>query len=339
MTALRLSLVAGLLVLGCLLVLVLVFVPRRPAPTGPQAVSNMEVVLRDLGGRSLPVTVWYPGGVREPAPVILYSPGWAGTRTQSSIQIENLASHGFVAVGCDDIASDPALDPDRGVSLDLGSDAALKATIERGGRHVAQAGQPADRYPARPRKRPGCQPRWPSRPRAHRRHGLLGGRRGGDPGGPDGPSHPRRPQHRRRPVGADLRPDRPAGLLPAVQPRGISRRSRVDLGRSGRAQLRAHQCGRHTAQQAPHGTAAQLLVHDRAGGPRRPRGWPVRAAAEHAVPDQFPALSHERRHRAAGGRLLPQHADGRRRAARLPGRQERSDRALVSPTGREPPLR
>ncbi|GEP55039.1 alpha/beta hydrolase family protein [Reyranella soli] len=136
MTALRLSLVAGLLVLGCLLVLVLVFVPRRPSPTGPQAVSHMEVVLRVSDGRSLPVTVWYPAGVREPAPVILYSPGWAGTRTQSSIQIENLASHGFVVVGCDDVASDPALDPDRGVSLDLGSDAALKATIERGGRHV-----------------------------------------------------------------------------------------------------------------------------------------------------------------------------------------------------------
>lgn len=136
MTAMRLSLVAGLLVLGCLIVLVLVFVPRRPSPTGPHSVNRIEVALRDSGGRSLPVTVWYPADLREPAPVILYSPGWGATRTQSSIQVENLASHSFVVVGCDDFASDPAADPDHGASLELGSDAALKATIERGGRHV-----------------------------------------------------------------------------------------------------------------------------------------------------------------------------------------------------------
>jgi dienelactone hydrolase len=136
MTNLRLSLAAGLLALGCLLVLVLVFVPRRPSPTGPQAVGQMEVVLREPAGRSLPVTVWYPAGLREPAPVILYSPGWGGTRTQSSLQVGNLASHGFVVVGCDDIASDPTTDPDHGMPLDFGSEAALKATIERGGKHV-----------------------------------------------------------------------------------------------------------------------------------------------------------------------------------------------------------
>jgi predicted dienelactone hydrolase len=84
----------------------------------------------------LPTTVWYPVAASAPAPVILYSPGWGGTRTQSSIQVENLASHGFVVIGCDDFASDPALDPERGLSLELGSDTALKATIERGGRHV-----------------------------------------------------------------------------------------------------------------------------------------------------------------------------------------------------------
>jgi dienelactone hydrolase len=93
-------------------------------------------VLRDSGGRALPVTVWYPDGTRTPAPVILYSPGWGGRRDQSSIQVENLASHGFVVVGCDDVASDPATDPDRGQSIELGSDAALKATIDRAGRHV-----------------------------------------------------------------------------------------------------------------------------------------------------------------------------------------------------------
>jgi dienelactone hydrolase len=84
----------------------------------------------------LPVTVWYPEATRTPAPVILYSPGWGSRRDQSSIQVANLASHGFVVVGCDDIASDPATDPDHGKSIELGSDAALKATLERADRHV-----------------------------------------------------------------------------------------------------------------------------------------------------------------------------------------------------------
>ena len=136
MTLARFALAGLALVLTCLVVFVLIFVPRRPSPSGPQAVGRLEVVLQDSRGRSLPTTVWYPAAASAPAPVILYSPGWGGTRTQSSIQVENLASHGFVVVGCDDFASDPAIDPERGLSLELGSDTALKATIERGGRHV-----------------------------------------------------------------------------------------------------------------------------------------------------------------------------------------------------------
>ena len=137
MTVPRFLMLAGLL---AALAGWLVLIPHRPVPAGPQAIGRMEVVLRDSAGRALPVTVWYPEGTRTPAPVILYSPGWGGRRDQSSIQVENLAKHGFVVVGCDDVASDPATDPDRGQSIDLGSDAALKATIERGGRHVvAQA--------------------------------------------------------------------------------------------------------------------------------------------------------------------------------------------------------
>ena len=128
MTVLRFLVPAGLL---AVLAVWLVFMPHRPAPAGTQAVGRIEVVLRDSAGRALPVTVWYPEGTRTPAPVILYSPGWGGTRNQSSIQVENLARHGFVVVGCDDVASD---------SIDVSSDAALKATIERAGRHVvAQA--------------------------------------------------------------------------------------------------------------------------------------------------------------------------------------------------------
>jgi dienelactone hydrolase len=129
----------------------LVFVPFRPISHGPHGVGRSEVVLRDSSGKPLPIAIWYPAatpagraavenaplGARSPAPLVLYSPGWGGLRTQSSIQAENLASHGFVVVGCDDYASEPADDPDRGVALDLSSDAATAATIARGNRHAA----------------------------------------------------------------------------------------------------------------------------------------------------------------------------------------------------------
>lgn len=120
----------------------LLFVPRRPVPDGPLGVARFELVLRDSSGRPLPVTIWQPAeapadrGPVKRAPLVLYSPGWGGGRTQSSVQAENLASHGFVVVGCDDYANDPASDPDHGVSLDLSSDAAMAATIIRAGRHA-----------------------------------------------------------------------------------------------------------------------------------------------------------------------------------------------------------
>jgi len=137
---LRLLLIVGL---GLAAAAWFVFVPRRPLPSGPKAVGQTELVLQDSGGQPVPVTIWYPAttsgpstppDARAPAPVILYSPGWAGTRTQSRIQAENLASHGFVVVACDGLATE--------ASFDVSSDAAMAATIERAGRDVvAQAGR------------------------------------------------------------------------------------------------------------------------------------------------------------------------------------------------------
>jgi dienelactone hydrolase len=131
-----------------------VFVPQRPSPSGAHSVGQAEIVLQVSEGRSIPVTIWYPaagprGGATPlasppleaptPAPLILYSPGWGQTRTQSRIQVENLASHGFVVVGCDDFASSAA-GADHDVRFDLSSDAAMAATIERAGRDaVGQA--------------------------------------------------------------------------------------------------------------------------------------------------------------------------------------------------------
>lgn len=123
-----------------------VFVPRWPSPTGPYAVGRIDVDLRDAQGRPVSTTVWYPAtGSRagtQPvenapidagrrAPLILYSPGWGGSRLQSSIQTANLASHGFVVVACDDHGDG------RGAGLELSSDAAMAATIERAGQQVA----------------------------------------------------------------------------------------------------------------------------------------------------------------------------------------------------------
>ena len=143
------SLLRLLVLAGALLVLIaavagwFVFVPRPPAPGGPHAVGRMELTLNDAQGRPLAITVWYPAPLdaRTPAPLILYAPGWGGVRTSSSLQTANLASHGFVVVACDDFASDPALDPERGVFLELATDAQTAGTIERAGRHVVTQAQ------------------------------------------------------------------------------------------------------------------------------------------------------------------------------------------------------
>lgn len=132
----------------------LMLVPRWPSPTGPYGVGRIDLDLRDSQGRPVATTIWYPaagarGGTQpvenapidagKRAPLILYSPGWGGTRLQSSIQMANLASHGFVVVACDDD------DGGRGAGLALSSDAAMAATIERAGQQVvAQANRLLD---------------------------------------------------------------------------------------------------------------------------------------------------------------------------------------------------
>lgn len=150
MSTLRLLAVAGLvLALVAAGIGWFVFAPLRPSPSGPKPVGRLEATVKGSRGEALPITVWYPIASpldgRAPAPLVLYSPGWGGVRTQNSIQTQNLASYGFVVVGCDDLSSDPATDPDRGVVMDLASDATTAATLERFGRHVVgQAGRLLD---------------------------------------------------------------------------------------------------------------------------------------------------------------------------------------------------
>lgn len=137
----------GVLILAAVLMAAgwYVFVPRPPAPTGPNAVVRSEATIRTSSGTPLAITIWQPRDLKGSTPLVLYSPGWGGTRTQSQVQAGNLASHSFVVVGCDDIANDPATDPDRGVSLELQSDAETAASIARAGRHaVIQGGRLLD---------------------------------------------------------------------------------------------------------------------------------------------------------------------------------------------------
>ena len=132
----------------------LLLVPRWPSPTGPYAVGRIDLEVSDAQGRPVSTTVWYPAagprGRTQPVesapiagerqmPVTLYSPGWGGSRLQSSIQTMNLASHGFAVVACDDHGDG------RGASLELSSDAAMAATVERAGQQVvAQANRLLD---------------------------------------------------------------------------------------------------------------------------------------------------------------------------------------------------
>ena len=247
--------------------------PRRPSPTGPRPSAAWNWCLRDSGAASPAGHRVVPGrnahaGARHPV-----FAGWGGRRGQSSIQVENLASHGFVVVGCDDVASDPATDPD---PASRSSSAPMSAEGDDRARRPARrpAGQPASSMSCA-RSKAGQAPalagrldlerasapwaiRWAA-PRRYRRvcmdHRIsavlnIDGALFGPPADQIG---------------------RPS-LLPAVEPRGHSDGGRAGLSRSGRAELCLSQHDRHTAQQAAHGAARQLLGHDGARRPRRPLG-------------------------------------------------------------------
>ena len=142
MTLLRLLLLAALvLVVAVAAVGWFVFLPRLPAPSGPNAVVRSTTTLEDPAGRPIMVEIWRPRDFKASSPLVLYAPGWGGTRLQSQAQVENLASHGFVVVGCDDFASDPASDPERGLALELTTDADTAASIARAGRHAVLQGK------------------------------------------------------------------------------------------------------------------------------------------------------------------------------------------------------
>jgi dienelactone hydrolase len=136
----RLLLVAALLAAIAMAAGWYVFVPRWPAPGGPDPIVRSEATLRDAAGQPFAVTIWQPRELKAPAPLVIYSPGWGATRDQSRVQAENLASHGFVVAGVDDFAHDTASDPDKGVSFEFLTEAETVESMRRAARHVATQG-------------------------------------------------------------------------------------------------------------------------------------------------------------------------------------------------------
>ncbi len=117
---------------------------KWPAPRGALPVFDYEArvpLRRGDGAGTVGVAVhfWAPvrvGGTAQIYPLIVYAPGWGGTRNDNTVLAATLASHGFVVAAFDDVIHDPPeLDvsaEDRGVrktDLRLGDDAGRARTV------------------------------------------------------------------------------------------------------------------------------------------------------------------------------------------------------------------
>lgn len=94
--------------------------PRKPdRAAGPFAVAVHELSLPHLRRPELPpieVRIWAPQAVEiaRRYPLIIYVPGWGGSRGESDVLLSDLASAGFIVAAADDVSRDrpdPATDP------------------------------------------------------------------------------------------------------------------------------------------------------------------------------------------------------------------------------------
>jgi len=93
--------------------------PRKPdRAAGPLEVSVYELSLPNPGSAEAPpiaVRIWAPHAAEIARhPLILYVPGWGGSRGESDVLLSDIASAGFVVAAADDIGRDkpdPAADP------------------------------------------------------------------------------------------------------------------------------------------------------------------------------------------------------------------------------------
>jgi dienelactone hydrolase len=94
--------------------------PRKPdRAAGPLEVAVHELSLPDPGsaeGPPIEVRIWAPqaADVTRRYPLIIYVPGWGGSRGESDVLLSDIASAGFVVAAADDVSRDPpdpAADP------------------------------------------------------------------------------------------------------------------------------------------------------------------------------------------------------------------------------------
>lgn len=94
--------------------------PRKPdRAAGPLKVSVHELSLPNPGsaeGPPIAVRIWAPHAaeIAPRYPLILYVPGWGGSRGENDVLLSDIASAGFVVAAADDISRDkpdPTADP------------------------------------------------------------------------------------------------------------------------------------------------------------------------------------------------------------------------------------
>lgn len=113
--------------------------------TGPWRVDITRRVLPTRQGPTA-VLVWQPRGAQGARPLILFASGWGERVNPSSRQLADLASHGYVVVGFDDLAFDPIRPGEpaqdiaiRQASFDNATPAAYDATFALASRKVGLA--------------------------------------------------------------------------------------------------------------------------------------------------------------------------------------------------------
>jgi dienelactone hydrolase len=113
------AIVVGLLIGAGVLLTPYLFPYKPDRAAGPLGVSVHELSLPNPGsaeGAPIAVRIWAPHATEIPRsyPLILYVPGWGGSRGESDVLLSDIASAGFVVAAADDISRDkpdPATDP------------------------------------------------------------------------------------------------------------------------------------------------------------------------------------------------------------------------------------
>jgi dienelactone hydrolase len=94
--------------------------PRKPdRAAGPLKVAVHELSLPNPGSAERPpidVRIWAPQAAGDSGryPLIIYVPGWGGSRGENDVLLSDIASAGFVVAAADDVSRDrpdPATDP------------------------------------------------------------------------------------------------------------------------------------------------------------------------------------------------------------------------------------